>query len=152
MIVMLTVRRVAKGRPPTWASSPRQRTDSSWLFSPADLRTSLNPTEERDNGWWNVLPSHWLGSQRLQSRGNKKRSSQNSSSLASVSTGDFFPHFLIKQSKDWGKRVLVLDWLNMVCQVTIFVEHFLVYKCLQAIKIFNYYWRLRSFPRLFQAR
>ncbi len=95
MIVMLTVRRVAKGRPPTSASSPRQQTDSSWLFSRADLHTSLNPTEERDNGWWNVLPSHWLGSQPLQSRGNKKRSSHNSSNaqkrLTSVSTGDFFP-------------------------------------------------------------
>lgn len=128
---MLTVQQVVKGRPPIWAFSPRQQTNSSWPFSPADLRTSLNPTEGRDNGWWNVLPSHWLDSQPLQSRGNKKYSSHNNNTtqkcvyfntLQWISSLFLvlllkFPYFLTKDSKDWGK--LLFFWANFLCIILI---------------------------------
>ncbi len=146
MIVMLTVRRVAKGRPPTSASSPRQQTDSSWLFSRADLHTSLNPTEERDNGWWNVLPSHWLGSQPLQSRGNKKRSSHNSRNtilqyLQGISSRFLdlllkLPHFLIKGLREMSPCFgLIFHGMsgNNLCSTLLSVQMSPSYKNLQLL-------------------
>lgn len=115
VILMLTVQRVVKGRPPIWAFSPRQQTNSSWLFSRADLHTSLNPTEGRDNGWWNVLPSHWPDSQPLRSRGNKKHSSHNNNTQT-------FLFFLYFNNLQWISSLFLVLLLNTFWHITVWAD------------------------------
>lgn len=57
-----TFQQGVKGRPQTWAFCPPLLRGSSSPSSPAGPRTCPYPTGVRYSGWWNVLPSHWLGS------------------------------------------------------------------------------------------